>query len=51
MEYVSSVQDPHQHNDIQAIEKDQHRATQWVMLDSSVSSMMESLSWPTLESR
>ena len=55
MEYTSSVWDPHQQCDIQAIEKIQRRAAWWVMSDygrhSSVSGMLEFLNWPTLESR
>ena len=55
MKYASSVWDPHQKNDIQAIEKVQRRAARWVMSDygrySSVSSLLESLNWPTLKSR
>ena len=55
MEYASSVWDPHQQCDIQAVEKIQRRAARWVMSDysrhSSVSSMLEFLNWPTLESR
>ena len=55
MEHASSVWDPHQQCDIQAIDKIQRRAAQWVMSDYgrhiSVSSMLEFLNWPTLESR
>jgi len=55
MEYAASVWDPYQQIDIQAIEKVQRRAARWVMSDynrtSSVSNMLETLNWPTLESR
>jgi len=55
MEYTSSVWDPHQQCNIQAIEKIQRRAARWVMSDygrhSSVSGMLQFLNWPTLESR
>ena len=52
MEYASSVWDPYQMNDIQALEKIQCRAFLWVIKDydrySSVSAMLHSLNWPSL---
>jgi len=55
MEYASSVWDPHQQCDIQAIEKIQRITAWWIMSGYSrhisISSMLESLNWPTLESR
>ena len=55
MEYAASVWDPHHLNDIQALEKVQHRAAHWVMNDyswySSVSAMLHSLSWPSFQLR
>jgi len=55
MEYAASAWDPHQQIDFGAIEKLQRRAPRWVMSDynktSSVSNMLETLNWPTLESR
>ena len=55
MEYAASVWDPHHLNDIQALEKVQRRAARWVMNDyswySSVSAMLHSLNWPSLQLR
>ena len=55
MEYAASVWDPYHLNDIQALEKVQRRAARWVMNDyswySSVSAMLHSLNWPSLQLR
>ena len=53
LEYASDVWDPHQTGDIVELEKIQRRAARWVMNDygrlSSVTSMLNQLSWPTLQ--
>ena len=55
LEYASDVWDPHYVGDIMELEKVQRRAAHWVLNDygwfSSVSSMLNHLSWPTLQSR
>ena len=55
LEYTSDVWDPHYVGDIMELEKVQQRAARWVLNDygrsSSVSSMLNQLSWPTLQSR
>ena len=55
LEYTSDVWDPHQTGDIVELEKIQRRAARWVMNDygrlSSVTSMLNQLSWPTLQTR
>ena len=55
LEYTSDVWDPHYVGDIMELEKVQQRAALWVLNDygrfSSVSSMLNQLSWPTLQSR
>ena len=55
LEYASDVWDPHQTGDIAELEKVQRRAARWVMNDygrlSSVTSMLNQLSWPTLQTR
>jgi len=55
IEYASDVWDPHKIGDIVELEKVQRRAARWVMNDygrfSSVTSMLNQLSWPTLETR
>jgi len=54
LEYCSPVWDPYPSTDIQAIEKIQRHATQWVSSDygrtSSVTSMLNELQWPSLAS-
>jgi len=53
LEYASDVWDPNHVEDIVELEKEQQRAAHWVMNDygrySSVTSMLEQLSWPTLQ--
>jgi len=55
LEYASSVWDPYQSVHITSIEKIQKRAARWVLHDysrhSSVTSMLQKLQWPSLESR
>ena len=55
LEYASDVWDPHQTGDIAELEKVQRRAARWAMNDygrlSSVTSMLNQLSWPTLQTR
>ena len=55
LEYASDVWDPYHVEDIVELEKVQRRAARWVMNDygrySSVTSMLEQLSWPTLQFR
>ena len=55
LEYVASVWDPYQQNDILSLEKVQRRAARWVLSDygtlSSVTNMLEILDWSSLESR
>ena len=55
MEYAAAVWDPYHHNDILQLEKVQRRAARWVLNDynrySSVTAMLQQLSWPSLESR
>ena len=54
MEYASDVWDPHHVEDIMELEKVQRRAARWVLNDygqfSSVTSMLDQLSWPTIQS-
>ena len=54
LEYASDVWDPHYVGDIMEVEKVQQRAARWVLNDygqfSSVSSMLNQLSWRTLQS-
>ena len=55
MEYAATVWDPYYQNDIQHLEKVQRRAARWVLNDfsrySSVTDMLQQLSWPTLQVR
>jgi len=55
MEYAAVVWDPYHHNNIQQLEKVQRRAARWVLNDfshhSSVTSMIQQLSWPSLQLR
>ena len=55
LEYAAAVWDPHYQIDIQLLEKIQRRAARWVLHDysrySSVTSMLQHLNWPTLETR
>ena len=55
MEYTAVAWDPHQCNNIQTLEKIQHRATRRVMNDynrySSVSDMLRNLNWQPLRLR
>ena len=55
LEYASDVWDPHQTGDIVELEKIQRRAARWIMNYygrlSSVTSMLNQLSWPTLQTR
>ena len=55
LEYASTIWDPYQRTYIQALEKIQRRAARWVTADysrtSSVTTMLTSLQWPTLELR
>lgn len=55
LEYASTVWSPHQRNLIDKLEMVQRRAARYVMNDysraSSVTSMLQALSWDTLESR
>eukprot|EP00745_Piridium_sociabile_P028257 TRINITY_DN45450_c0_g1_i15.p1 TRINITY_DN45450_c0_g1~~TRINITY_DN45450_c0_g1_i15.p1 ORF type:complete len:218 (-),score=38.33 TRINITY_DN45450_c0_g1_i15:57-710(-) len=55
LEYASSVWDPYTQRNIDRIEAVQRRAARFVLNrhrnTSSVSSMLEALDWPTLESR
>ena len=55
MEYAAAVWDPYHHNDILQLEKVQRRAARWVLNDynrySSVTAMLQQLSWQSLESR
>ena len=52
LEYTSNVWDPHHVGNIMELEKVQRRAARWVLNDygqfSSVISMLDQLSWPTL---
>ena len=54
LEYASDVWDPHYVGDIMKLEKVQLRVALWVLNDydrfSSVSSMLNQLSWPTIQS-
>jgi len=54
LEYASSVWDPYQSVHITNIEKIQKRAARWVLHDysrhSSITSMLQQLQWPSLES-
>ena len=55
LEYASSVWDPHHGNHIASIEKIQRRALRWIFNDynysHSVTTMLRSLGWPTLQYR
>ena len=55
MEYAAVIWDPFHLNNIQQLEKVQSRAARWVLNDfsrySSVSAMIDHLSWPSLELR
>ena len=55
MEYACTVWDPHTQSETNKIEKVQRRAARWVLSrhrnTSSVSDMLETLKWPTLEDR
>ena len=55
LEYASNVWDPHQVGNIMELEKVQQRVARWVLNDygrlSSVISMLDQLSWPTLQAR
>ena len=55
LEYASSVWDPHHNNHIASIEKIQRRALRWTFNDynfsHSVTTMLQSLNWPTLQHR
>ena len=56
MEYTAVIWDPYYpHNNIQQLEKVQYRAARWVLNDfnrfSSVTAMIQHLSWPSLISR
>ena len=55
LEYASDVWDPHHVGDIMELEKVQRRAARWVLNDygrfSSVTLMLNQLSWPTLQTR
>ena len=55
LEYASSVWDPHHNNHIASIEKIQRRALRWIFNDynynHSVTTMLQSLNWPTLQHR
>jgi len=52
MEYAAAIWDPYHHNDILQLEKVQRRAARWALNDfdrySSVTAMLQQLSWPTL---
>ena len=55
IEYASAVWDPYYNNDKNRLESIQLRAARWVFSDyrrtSSVSSMLQQLSWPSLQIR
>jgi len=55
LEYASDIWDPHHAGDIADLEKVQRRAARWVINDhsrySSVTLMLDQLSWPTLQFR
>ena len=55
LEYANSVWDPHHSNHIASIEKIQRRALRWTFNDynfsHSVTTMLQSLNWPTLQHR
>ena len=55
MEYNSPVWDPYYNSDIYKLEKVQRRAARWALSDysreSSVTSLLSSLKWPTLQQR
>ena len=55
LEYASDVWDPHHVAEITELEKVQRRAARWVLNDygrfSSVTVMLDQLSWPTLQTR
>ena len=54
MEYAAVVWDPYNHNAILQLEKVQRRAARWALNDfgrySSVTAMLQQLSWPSLNS-
>ena len=53
MEYASIVWDPYQITYINSLERIQHRAARWTTSNysrfSSVSNILQSLAWPTLD--
>ena len=55
LEYASSMWDPYHNNHIASIEKIQRRALRWIFDDynynHSVTTMLQSLNWPTLQHR
>ena len=55
LEYAATVWDPYTENEINSIEKVQRRAAKWVLnrhrQTSCVSSIMDSMEWPTLQQR
>ena len=55
LEYASVVWDPIYNSDVQKLENIQRRAARWVLKDysrySSVTSMLQHLSWPELKTR
>ena len=55
MEYASPVWDPYYNSDIYKPEKVQRRAARWALSDysreSSVTSLLSSFKWPTLQQR
>ena len=54
MEYAAAIWDPYHHNDILQLEKVQRRVARWALNDfdrySSVTAMLQQLTWPTLKS-
>jgi len=55
LEYANTVWDPYQHNHIEQVEKIQNKAVRFVKGNysrtASVTTMRESLKWPTLQQR
>ena len=55
MEFASAIWDPYYNTDMNKLEIIQRRAARWVLSDynrtSSVTSMLNQLSWPTLQMR
>jgi len=52
MEYAADIWDPFHQNNIQQLEKVQHKAVRWDFNRySSITAMIEHLSWPSLETR